>query len=35
MAQARSRNSRIRLGIAEHLTGIIASLLFLAPIVWT
>ncbi|TIT26944.1 MAG: carbohydrate ABC transporter permease [Mesorhizobium sp.] len=35
MAQARSRNSRIRLGIAEHLTGVIASLLFLAPIVWT
>ncbi|RVC81290.1 carbohydrate ABC transporter permease [Mesorhizobium sp. M4A.F.Ca.ET.022.05.2.1] len=35
MAQARSRNSRIRLGIAEHLTGITASLLFLAPIVWT
>ena len=35
MAQARSRNSRLRLGIAEHATGMIASVLFLAPIVWT
>ena len=34
MAQARSRSSRIRLGIAEHATGIIASVLFAAPIVW-
>ena len=35
MAQARTRSSRLRLGIAEHATGIIASVLFLAPIVWT
>lgn len=35
MAQARSRSSRLRLGIAEHATGMIASVLFLAPIVWT
>jgi multiple sugar transport system permease protein len=35
MAQARSRKRRIGTQIAEHATGIIASLLFLAPIVWT
>lgn len=35
MARARSRSSRLWLGFAEHATGIIASLLFLAPIVWT
>ncbi|WP_254018128.1 carbohydrate ABC transporter permease [Mesorhizobium escarrei] len=35
MAQARSRNRRIGMQVAEHATGIIASLLFLAPIVWT
>ncbi|MER9058299.1 carbohydrate ABC transporter permease [Mesorhizobium sp. M0910] len=35
MAQARSRNRRIGMQIAEHSTGIIASILFLAPIAWT
>ena len=35
MAQARSRKRRIGMQIAEHATGIVASLLFLAPIVWT
>ncbi|TIM63064.1 MAG: carbohydrate ABC transporter permease, partial [Mesorhizobium sp.] len=35
MAQARSRKRRIGMQITEHATGIIASLLFLAPIVWT
>ncbi|MES0099768.1 carbohydrate ABC transporter permease [Mesorhizobium sp. M0019] len=35
MAQARSRKRRIGMQIAEHSTGIIASILFLAPIVWT
>ncbi|MER8973197.1 MULTISPECIES: carbohydrate ABC transporter permease [unclassified Mesorhizobium] len=35
MAQARSRKRRIGMQIAEHSTGIIASLLFLAPIAWT
>ncbi|MER9415628.1 carbohydrate ABC transporter permease [Mesorhizobium sp. M0306] len=35
MAQARSRKRRIGLQIAEHSTGIIASILFLAPIAWT
>ncbi|MER9359720.1 carbohydrate ABC transporter permease [Mesorhizobium sp. M0500] len=35
MAQARSRERRIGMQIAEHSTGIIASILFLAPIVWT
>ncbi|MER8388643.1 carbohydrate ABC transporter permease [Mesorhizobium sp. M0166] len=35
MAQARSRKRRIGMQIAEHATGIIASILFLAPIAWT
>ncbi|MCP9230518.1 MULTISPECIES: carbohydrate ABC transporter permease [unclassified Mesorhizobium] len=35
MAQARSRKRRIGMQIAEHSTGIIASILFLAPIAWT
>ncbi|MER8595522.1 carbohydrate ABC transporter permease [Mesorhizobium sp. M1182] len=35
MAQARTRKRRIAMQIAEHSTGIIASILFLAPIVWT
>ncbi|MER9744904.1 carbohydrate ABC transporter permease [Mesorhizobium sp. M0187] len=34
MAQARSRSSRRWLRIAEHSTGMIASVLFIAPIVW-
>ncbi|MER9913507.1 carbohydrate ABC transporter permease [Mesorhizobium sp. M0050] len=34
MAQARSRSSRLWLRIAEHSTGMIASVLFIAPIVW-
>lgn len=34
MAQAASRNRRLTARIAEHSTGIIASLLFAAPIVW-
>ncbi|MFB9979926.1 carbohydrate ABC transporter permease [Mesorhizobium kowhaii] len=34
MAQAASRNRRLAARIAEHSTGIIASLLFAAPIVW-
>ncbi|ESW92517.1 MULTISPECIES: carbohydrate ABC transporter permease [unclassified Mesorhizobium] len=35
MAQARTRKRRIGMQIAEHSTGIIASILFLAPIAWT
>ncbi|MER8607486.1 carbohydrate ABC transporter permease [Mesorhizobium sp. M0159] len=35
MAQARSRKRRIGMQIAEHSTGIVASILFLAPIAWT
>lgn len=35
MAQAKSRKSRIGSRIAAHATGIVASLLFLAPIAWT
>ncbi|MER8955231.1 carbohydrate ABC transporter permease [Mesorhizobium sp. M0833] len=35
MAQARSRKRRIGMQIAEHSTGILASILFLAPIAWT
>ncbi|MER8397579.1 carbohydrate ABC transporter permease [Mesorhizobium sp. M1348] len=35
MAQARSRKRRIGMQIAEHATGITASILFLAPIAWT
>ncbi|MER8866353.1 carbohydrate ABC transporter permease [Mesorhizobium sp. M0751] len=35
MAQARSRKRRIGIQIAEHSTGIVASILFLAPIAWT
>jgi len=34
MAQAASRNRRLTARIAEHSTGIIASVLFAAPIVW-
>ncbi|AZO44521.1 carbohydrate ABC transporter permease [Mesorhizobium sp. M7D.F.Ca.US.005.01.1.1] len=34
MAQAASRNSRLLARIGEHSTGIIASVLFAAPIVW-
>jgi len=34
MAQAASRNRRLVARIAEHSTGIIASVLFAAPIVW-
>ncbi|WP_136616347.1 MULTISPECIES: carbohydrate ABC transporter permease [Mesorhizobium] len=34
MAQAASRNRRLAARIGEHSTGIIASVLFAAPIVW-
>jgi len=34
MAQATSHNRRLAARIAEHSTGIIASVLFAAPIVW-
>ncbi|RUZ96352.1 carbohydrate ABC transporter permease, partial [Mesorhizobium sp. M7A.F.Ca.US.001.02.1.1] len=34
MAQAASRNRRLLSRIGEHSTGIVASVLFAAPIVW-
>ncbi|TIM14856.1 MAG: carbohydrate ABC transporter permease, partial [Mesorhizobium sp.] len=34
MAQAASRSRRLLSGVAEHSTGIVASVLFAAPIVW-
>jgi len=35
MAQARSRQSRLGLGLAEHATGLMIAAVFLAPIAWT
>jgi len=35
MAEAMSQNRKAAFSFARHTTGIIASVLFLAPIVWT
>ena len=35
MAEAMSRNRKVGFSLARHSTGMIASVLFLAPIVWT